>query len=363
MNQRLIIAYLYLFVLSGLAGCASEPIVLQDITLANDAPASTSNVGSVRRPVTPPKLVDQPVTSSNILTGSGASINVVSDTLPSNRSIVSETTPAITPELVPPVAAVKPTRLAKAMMIEPDKKTSEVTQAAAEKTRDVVNPEKKYASQVITLKRTKPNCKGSECPVITLKQLNFKDYPRFNTFLEQTLLSLALLETNNDQRFRDVPELEAHFFNKAQPREEIALSSSLKYMSEEVVVVQLDSFIYTGGAHGMSTTQYINWLPKTDKLLTLEAMLLPGKAAAFNEALKKQHALWLKKNVTAKKDPSGYNKLWPFEPNDNVALLENGVAVTYDPYSIGPYSMGKPTIYIPFSELKGILQPELLPKS
>jgi len=39
------------------------------------------------------------------------------------------------------------------------------------------------------------------------------------------------------------------------------------------------------------------------------------------------------------------------------------VAVTYDPYSIGPYSMGKPTIYIPFNELKGILQPELLPKS
>ena len=362
MNQRSILAYL--FVLCGLAGCASEPIVLQDITLANDPPATTSNVKPARGPIARPALVDQPATSSKVLTGSGASINVVSDTIPGNRSIVSDTEKAVVaPELEPTPVVAKPTRLAKAMMIEPDKTTQQATQTAADKRQAAVAPEKKYASQVTTLKRTKPNCKGSECPAITLKQLSFKDYPRFNSFVEQTLLSLALLETNNDQRFRDVAELEANFFNKAQPRDEIALSSSLKYMSEEVVVVQLDSFIYTGGAHGISTTQYLNWLPKTDKLLTLEAMLLPGKAQAFNEALKKQHALWLKKNAIAKKDPAGYNKLWPFEPNDNVALLENGVAVTYDPYSIGPYSMGKPTIYIPFSELKGILQPDLLPKS
>jgi len=362
MNQRSIIACL--FILFGLVGCANEPIVLQDITLAKDAPATTSNVAPVRRAIATPTLGDQPATSSKILTGSGASTNVVSETIPSNRSIVSDTAqPVVAPELAPTPVAAKPTRLAKAMMIEPDKTTPQTIQTAADKTQAVVVPEKKYASQVTSLKRTKPNCKGSECPVITLKQLSFKDYPRFNSFVEQTLLSLALLETNNDQRFRDVAELEANFFSKARPRDAIALSSSLKYMSEEVVVVQLDSFIYTGGAHGISTTQYLNWLPKTDKLLTLEAMLLPGQAQAFNEALKKQHALWLKKNAIAKTDPAGYNKLWPFEPNDNVALLENGVAVTYDPYSIGPYSMGKPTIYIPFNELKGILQPELLPKS
>ena len=92
-------------------------------------------------------------------------------------------------------------------------------------------------------------------------------------------------------------------------------------------------------------------------------MLVPGQAQAFEGALKKQHALWLKKNELAKKDPEGYNKLWPFEPSDNVALLENGLAVTYDPYLLAPYSFGKPTIYIPFRELKGILRPELLPKT
>ena len=137
----------------------------------------------------------------------------------------------------------------------------------------------------------------------------------------------------------------------------------MKYTSENVVVVQLDSYIFTSGAPGVSTTQYLNWIPKTDKLLTLEAMLLSGKSTEFDEILKKQHALWLKKNPLAKDDPVAYTKLWPFIPSDNVALLENGMAVTYDPFRIAPNSLGKPTIYIPYRDLKGILRPELLPKT
>jgi hypothetical protein len=228
---------------------------------------------------------------------------------------------------------------------------------------EVTHSAKKVASKVLTFKRTKPGCKGSECPVLSFKRLTFTGYDRFNSFLEQTLLSLALVETNRDKAFSDLAELELYFFKTAAPRDEISLTSSVKYMSDEVVVVQLNSFIYTGGAHGISTTQYLNWLPKTDKLLTLEAMLLPGKLSAFEDALKKQHALWLKKNPLAKDDPAAYSKLWPFEPSDNVALLENGLAVTYDEYRLAPYSSGKPTIYIPYRELNGILRPDALPKN
>jgi hypothetical protein len=221
----------------------------------------------------------------------------------------------------------------------------------------------KVVSKVVTFKRIKPGCKGADCPVLNFKQLTFNGYERFNAFLEQTLLSLALVETNRDKAFRDLPELELYFFNTARPQDEIALASSVKYISSDLIVVQLDSYIFTGGTQRISTTQYLNWLPKTDRLLTLETMLLPGKLPAFEDVLKKQHALWLRKNPLAKDDLAAYSKLWPFEPSDNVALLENGLAVTYDPYRLAPYSFGKPTIYIPYRDLKGILRPELLPKS
>lgn len=379
------LAAFYLAGLLMLAGCAEKPIVLQDITLANSEVQSPVQAVPARSAARLSQPNADQSSAPVVVSGSGATTNIVSDPSfgASNSAPTSAQSSVARPGVVQSPVAIpsqvqSPTRLATAVMIEaspntaPDRASTAGASSNAPEASSSSNPgntsetaqsEKKIASNVLTLNKTKPGCKGSECPVLNYKRLTFTGYDRFNGFLEQTLLSLALVETNRDQAFRDLTELELYYFKTAKPRDEIALASSVKYMSDEVVVVQLDSFIFTGGAHGISTTQYLNWLPKTDRLLTLEAMLLPGKAPAFEEALKKQHALWLKKNPLAKEDPAGYNKLWPFEPSDNIALLENGLAVTYDPYRLAPYSFGKPTVYIPYRELKGILRPELLPKS
>ena len=366
-------AYLYLLGLLLLAGCAGKPAVQQDITLANAGAQSPVQTSSTRNAVRLSQAESEPATSAVVVSGSGATTNIVSDPLFEATGSARQANPGdqASPIAIPVQA---PTRLATAVMIDPVSPTAVGSQSAtvpAESADESSSPAGavssadavRVASKVVTFKRTKPGCKGTDCPVLNFKRLTFTGYERFNAFLEQTLLSLALVETNRDKAFRDLPELEQYFFQTAKSRDEITLASSVKYRSAEVVVVQLDSYIFTGGAQRISTTQYLNWLPKSDKLLTLEAMLLPGKLPAFEEALKKQHALWLRKNPLAKDDPAAYTKLWPFEPSDNVALLENGAAVTYDPYRLAPYSFGKPTIYIPYRDLKGILRPELLPKS
>ena len=369
------LAHLYLFGLVLLAGCAGKPSVQQDITLANPVAPSAGQSATTRNVSRMQSAVAEQPSSSTVVTGYGASTNIVSDpSVEANRSASMTTRAAPVGPVAIPSPVQAPTRLATAVMIEPvasatapsgDSATVSARSEGESSSPSAANaPEAaKIASKIVTFKRTKPDCKGSECPVLNFKRLTFTGYDRFNAFLEQTLLSLALVETNRDKAFRDLPELEAYFFKTAKPRDEISLASSVRYVSAEVVVLQLDSYIFTGGAQRISTTQYLNWLPKTDKLLTLEAMLLPGKMPAFEETLKKQHGLWLKKNPLAKDDPAAYLKLWPFEPSDNVALLENGAAVTYDPYRLAPYSFGKPTIYIPYRDLKGILRPELLPKS
>ena len=389
MAYRLATSYLFGLIL--LVGCSSKPTVLQDITLASSAAPSEVQAVPTR---TAPRLSQESAyqgATSVVISGSGAKTNIVSDpffasglsassaTRRGDASPVAVSNPAATPSPVAiPTPVQSPTRLATAVMIESSPNTapnrasaagvSPNTAEASDSSDSVsssaaASSETKIASKILTIKKTKPGCKGSECPALNFKRLTFTGYDRFNSFLDQTLLSLALVESNRGKAFRDLTELELYFFKTANPRDEISLASSVKYRSEDVVVVQLDSFIYTGGAHGISTTQYLNWLPKTDKLLTLEAMLVPGKVPAYEEALKKQHALWLKKNPLAKDDPIAYDKLWPFVPNDNVALLENGLGVTYDHYVLAPYSFGKPTIYIPYRELKGILRPELMPKS
>lgn len=219
----------------------------------------------------------------------------------------------------------------------------------------------KIPARSITIVRTKPDCSSADCPSIKVKRLSFIGRDRFNNFLDQTMASMAEVDASNNAAFRTLAEFATYFWKISKPGYQVVLEASVRRGDEDLVVVQLDSYIFTGGAHGLSTTQYINWLPQTDKILSLESMLLPKKMPAFEQALKKQHAIWLKSNPQAIENPAAYNKLWPFVPTDNAALLSDGLAVTYDPYSIAPYSFGRPTITIPYSELVGILRPELLP--
>ncbi len=219
----------------------------------------------------------------------------------------------------------------------------------------------KVPARSITIVRTKPDCSGAECPSIKVKRLSFIGREKFNNFLDQTMAFMAEIDASNNAAFRTLAEFASYFWKISKPGYQVVLEASVKRGDEDLVVVQLDSYIFTGGAHGLSTTQYINWLPKTDKILSLESMLLPKKMADFEQVLKKQHAIWLKSNPQAIENPAAYNKLWPFVPTDNAALLADGLALTYDPYSIAPYSFGRPTITIPYSELNGILRPELLP--
>lgn len=207
----------------------------------------------------------------------------------------------------------------------------------------------------------KPGCTGAECPSLKIRRLAFTGHDRFNKFLDETLASLAELETRQTAPFKTLAAFQKYFFAVAKPRWEVVLEAGVRRETPALVVVQLDSYVFSGGAHGASTTQYINWLPKVDRLLTLETMILPSATKKFEEALRRQHAEWLKTNTVAQENPAAYSKAWPFTMSDNVALLAEGLAVTYDPYVLAPYSFGRPTFVIPYSELNGVLRPELLP--
>ena len=215
--------------------------------------------------------------------------------------------------------------------------------------------------RVIESSLVKPGCTGAECPSLKVRRLAFTGRDRFNKFLDETLVSLAELDTKQTTPFKTLAAFQKYFFAVAKPRWEVVLEAGVRRETPALVVVQLDSYVFSGGAHGASTTQYINWLPKVDRLLTLETMILPSAASKYEQALRRQHAEWLKTNTVAQENPAAYSRTWPFAMSDNVALLAEGLAVTYDPYVLAPYSFGRPTLVIPYSELNGILRPELMP--
>jgi hypothetical protein len=217
--------------------------------------------------------------------------------------------------------------------------------------------------RVVSLVAKKPDCQGELCPSITYKKLSFEGHERFNAFLDRSLLGLGQVDTSQTKTNANFANFAAQFWKTAEDRYEIVLGAEVRRATPSVIVIELQSYLYSGGAHGMSSMQYVNWVPKVDKILTLNDMVLRGRMKAFEAVLKKQYMKWLETNEFAQADKEGYSKMWPFQLSDNAALMQDGIAVTFDHYVLGPYALGMPTILLPYSELKGIIKRGFLAKT
>ena len=216
--------------------------------------------------------------------------------------------------------------------------------------------------RILSKTLTKPNCSGDDCPSITFKRLDFEAHPRFSAFLVRSQLEIALMDVGHGKTFINLGDLAKAFWNTADDRYEIVLSAEVIRDTASIVVTELHSYAYAGGAHGLSTAMYVNWSPTLDKIFTLNDFVLPGRMKAFEEVLKKKHAEWLKDNEFAQANLVAYLETWPFDFSDNAALMPDGIAVTFGYYVLGPYALGMPTILVPYSELRGILNRSVLKK-
>ena len=147
--------------------------------------------------------------------------------------------------------------------------------------------------------------------------------------------------------------LSAYFWPKTQGQWNIYLQSKVLRQYKNLLVVQLDSDTYLGGAHGIGVTRYLN-IDRTDnRVLTLADVLEPGKDGEFWQKVQALHADWLKANDLT--DPD-LTSVWPFIKTDNFALTEQGLTIKYQNYDIGAYAFGQPEFTVPYGQLKGIVK-------
>lgn len=121
---------------------------------------------------------------------------------------------------------------------------------------------------------------------------------------------------------------------------------------------QINSYVFTGGAHGMSYSEYLIVDPSTKKQVTLADMLQNGKKSRFEALAYKAYKAWVK---TVSDDAKSYEKSWPFTLSDNVTLTDKGIDIGYQQYEIGPYAYGMPVLSIPYADLHGIIKPHFMP--
>lgn len=199
-------------------------------------------------------------------------------------------------------------------------------------------------------------CKGKLCAEVHADFTRFPDNPALSSLLEKELSAMAS-DTPMTEGDATVSGFADHFLKKAGKRYGAWLNANVLRQSGALVAVQLDTSLYTGGAHGQPVTRFLNYDRRQNRELVLDDVVKDGARPALVAAARKAHAAW--KQAKGFTD-AAYDKTWPFVETDNFTLGDKGLVLKYQAYAIAPYSEGQPELLLPYAELQGILKPEWL---
>ncbi|HCN46909.1 MAG TPA: DUF3298 domain-containing protein [Pseudomonas sp.] len=204
----------------------------------------------------------------------------------------------------------------------------------------------------------KPGCSASDCPLVNIDTLHFPAQPQLDAVIERRLLQFTR-DGDNTPLPASLKAYEESFLRSAESRHSSYLQAKVREQHDGLVIVELSSYLDTGGAHGNPGRAFINWSRQQEKVLTLQDMLVPGQEETFWKTVQEAHRGWL---ITSKLDQDAeFVKNWPFQKTPNIALTYGAVVLKYDVYSIAPYAMGHVELKIPYPRLNGVIKPELFP--
>lgn len=132
-------------------------------------------------------------------------------------------------------------------------------------------------------------------------------------------------------------------------------SAEVLYNQNQLLTLGYWDYWYTGGAHG----NYGTWLASYDlaaqKEITLQDVFLPGYEAKITPALEK--AVRSRFGISSKEPLSSVLFEDAVGVTENFGLTGKGVIFNYPPYEIAAYAAGEIRLFVPYSEIKNLLQP------
>lgn len=173
-----------------------------------------------------------------------------------------------------------------------------------------------------------------------------KRYVEIYTTDYRTNLEPLFLEDQKLNEREDDPETVASWYDYYQN-----IESHIQLYQGDLLVYRAEFNEFTGGAHGMERTSFLNFDLKNRKLITLND-LFPEEAM---DAL--THLLWLqlmRDNKVTKREElenMGYGLTGDLVPTENFHLGHHGITFLYNVYEFAPYSMGAVEIKLPFEAI------------
>ena len=215
-----------------------------------------------------------------------------------------------------------------------------------------------------TISYTGEDCKT--CPNVTINLPNAigenKLEKNINIAIREELI--YLLRFDDAIETADIPAAIKSFtqgyknmealFNEERTPWEATVTGVVSYESKEVLTLKLNSYLFTGGAHGYSTTNFLNF--DKQKGLALENDELFKNEITFlnyaEEVFRRQEQIPVKDPINS----TGFM----FETNtyqlpENMGYTKDGFQLFYEQYEIASYADGPIVITLPYTQTNPFL--------
>lgn len=212
---------------------------------------------------------------------------------------------------------------------------------------------------------TQNNC--GECPVVAITIPNAIENNTIddvvNTALREEVISL--INFDEETQIAGIPdaiksfgfgyqELKEKFAEETTPWE-AKITGVVIYEDKTILTIRLDSYLFTGGAHGYSTTRFLNF-DKTKAKELKNGDLFKNKLD-FEEFAETKFRL--QENIPTEQSINTTGFMFEtdtFHLPENIGYTKEGLQLFYEPYEIAPYADGPILLTLPYSELTKYLQ-------
>lgn len=127
---------------------------------------------------------------------------------------------------------------------------------------------------------------------------------------------------------------------------------------QNLLVYQYKYEEYTGGAHGMYSTSFLNLDLRTLTPIRLSNLFVADAGEALTDLLWNQLMADNRVATREELEELGYTSTGDLTPTENFHLSKYGISFYYNVYEIAPYVMGPVQITLPWEMVRHLLNPD-----
>lgn len=133
------------------------------------------------------------------------------------------------------------------------------------------------------------------------------------------------------------------------------IESKVMFYEKNLLIYRVDYNEYTGGAHGMYMSTFLNFDLKNMHQLTLDDLFIGNYYDTLSDILWTQLMANQKVSTRTELEDMGYGSTGDLVPIENFYLSKEGITFYYNVYEFTPYVMGAIEIKLPFGAIEHVL--------